>query len=241
MKKYFMAMTMMLSASLGSFAESSLSVKASNAVGDYDKVYASFVFGGASVGGFGRLNNYDAAYYFGGVDYFSMVGANIGYSHAFSLTSSEPLFFELGCELNYTSGSEVVAAYDQYMDLNVNMLNVQIPVNVTYHVPASDKFTIAPYAGFNLKINAVGTLELNNRYSFSMFNETDMEKLFDVGSTANRVQVGMNVGVNFILSKKMSFGYRFQQDLINYYKWEHSGSGVKLTTNNHYITLGYIL
>lgn len=39
----------------------------------------------------------------------------------------------------------------------------------------------------------------------------------------------------------MSFGYRFQQDLINYYKWEHSGSGVKLTTNNHYITLGYIL
>lgn len=241
MKKYFVAMAMMLSASLSSFAEPAVSVKSSNAGGDYDKLYASFVFGGANVGGFGLFSDYDAAGYFGNVDCFGMIGANVGYAHAFRLTSSVPLFLEAGGELNYISGTEAGVAYGQYVDFNVKMLNIQIPVNVTYHIPATDKFAIAPYLGVNLKVNAIGTFKFNDGDAYSLFSSKDMNNVFGLGDAANRVQVGMNLGVNFILSEKFTFGYRFQQDFNNYYKVKYRGCGVKLSTNNQYITLGYIL
>lgn len=199
---------------------------------DYNKVYTSF-----NVGSFSESTNLKYEGMKASDDEsVGLLGFNVGYAHGFNLKKSLPLFLELGGELNFNSGSED--------DVTYTFMNIAVPVNFVYRFGISDNFAIAPYAGLNFKINVLGKEKEEGDESESFFNKDDMGDDW----TANRFQLGMNVGVNFIVSNKFSFGYRFQPDFIKYQSEDFNGKkyGVdgsyehSTKHTNHYFTFGYI-
>lgn len=125
-------------------------------------------------------------------------------------------------------------------ETTLTFMNIAVPVNFIYRFDVSDKFSIAPYAGLNLKVNIIGKLKAKGASeSASFFKKEDMpagEKDF----TANRFQLGMNLGVNCIINKKFSAGYRFQPDFISYQSYNKNGIDYSTKITNHYFTFGYI-
>lgn len=238
----------MLTASSATFAQftNGGSKGAAGDNSDYNKVYTSFNVGSftysATAKGYGEKSSRDES--------AGLIGFNVGYAHGFNLKKSLPLFLELGGEFNFNSGTkkelklssrsgEFKVDDDEY---TVTFMNIAVPVNLVYRFDVSDKFSIAPYAGLNFKINILGKQkEDGDDESESFFNEDDMGKDFK----ANRFQLGMNVGVNFIVSNKFSFGYRFQPDFIKYQSADinyNDDIKVEVSTKhtNHFFTFGYI-
>lgn len=208
----------------------------------YGKVYASFNLAGVSLKGGGVVSSVDIAKATNGNDNVSMNGFNVGLLKGINLTKSAPLFLEIGGEVNYLAGSE------QMVDFK--MLNFQVPVNLTYRIPVCDGFAIAPYAGLNFKVNILGLVG-SSGVNYSLFSDDDValvEKYLGVKNydpqTANRFQLGMNAGVNFVIAKKLCIGYRFQPDFIDYYKYDFIvdkyPASLSLATSSHSISIGYI-
>lgn len=234
MKKFIIA-ALMLTASSATFAQftNGGSKGAAGDNSDYNKVYTSF-----NVGSFTYKESFKGGGYKGSDDEsVGLIGFNVGYAHGFNLKNTLPLFLELGGEFNFNSGSKDDDTY--------TFMNIAVPVNVVYRFGVSDNFAIAPYAGLNFKINVIGKVKDDDAdESESYFNKDDMGDDW----TANRFQLGMNVGVNFIVNNKFSFGYRFQPDFIKYQSWDKSVKyegekfeGEQSTKHtNHFFTFGYI-
>ena len=213
----------------------------------YNKIYASFVTGVGNLSGIGVPDKV-AKEYVGNVDSWGHMGFNVGYSRGINLGKSLPLFLELGGEINYTSGTEEGEYYGSDCDYSISLINVSVPVNVTYRVPVSEGFAIAPFAGVNFKYNAMGLVKGKTRKGesdwYSVFNEKNLKKYLGTDEGPNVFQIGLNVGVNFVVSNKFVFGYRFQPDLMDYFKYEKSyygeKYGAKIVTNTHAVSLGLI-
>ena len=213
----------------------------------YNKIYASFVSGVGNVSGIGVSDDL-AKESVGNVDSWGHVGFNVGYSRGINLVNSLPLFLELGGEVNYTSGTES-GEYGRYdCDYSISLINVSVPVNVTYRVPVSESFAIAPFAGVNFKYNAMGLVKGKTSRGesewYSVFNEKNLKKYLGTDEGPNVFQIGLNVGVNLVVSNKFVFGYRFTPDLTDYFKYEKSYYGEKyggkITTNTHAFSVGLI-
>ena len=136
---------------------------------------------------------------------------------------------------------------DFYEDLDrgettLTFMNIAVPVNFLYRFDVSEKFSIAPYAGLNLKLNIVGKAKAKGATeSSSFFKKDDFKKAgLDEDFAANRFQLGMNLGVNCIINKKFSAGYRFQPDFISYQSYNQNGIDYSTKITNHYFTFGYI-
>lgn len=240
MKKVLFTIALVLSTVISSYAQNK----------DYNRFYASFNMGSYSLKGMGDTRDSEIKEATAGLNSFGVIGVNMGYAHAISLSKTTPLFLELGLEANYSAGSEKVPGTTA--DINVKMLNLQVPLNFTYRIPVTEKFAIAPFVGANFKVNIIGNASVSvndyNSEAISFFNEDDMSAMSSITSgrteTANRFQIGMNAGVNFIIANKFSIGYRFQPDFMNYFgydiKLKSYDGGVKLTSTNHYISLGLI-
>ena len=122
-------------------------------------------------------------------------------------------------------------------ETSFTFMNIAIPVNFLYRFDVTDRFSIAPYAGMNFKINIIGKAKQKGESkSASFFNKDDVGE----DLTANRFQLGMNLGVNFMLDQKYSFGYRFQPDFISYQSYNKYGIEYSSKITNHYFTFGYI-
>lgn len=117
-------------------------------------------------------------------------------------------------------------------------MNIAVPVNFLYRFDISDKFSVAPYAGLNFKVNIIGKAKAKGASESASFFKKE-----DVGGddfTANRFQLGMNLGVNCIINKKFSAGYRFQPDFISYQSYNKYGLDYSTKITSHYFTFGYI-
>ena len=87
-------------------------------------------------------------------DNMSFNSVSLGYSKAFSVSKSLPLFVEAGAGLQYTWSDE---GSDEDMDVNTHLLSLKIPVDLMYKfdIPNSS-VSIMPYLGVNLRYNAWG-------------------------------------------------------------------------------------
>ncbi len=223
MKKLLISV-LMLAVSSVSFAQS-----------NYSKVYASFALGSYSEKVKGSaLGVSDTE-----KESVGLTGVNAGYAYGISLKDGTPMFLEVGGELSYKGGSQT----EDGTKCKYKFLDMSIPVNFVYCFPISEKFAIAPYAGLNFKFNFVGNCKVGDNDAISYF---DKDKVGDY--KANRFQIGMNVGVNCVISKHYCFGYRFQPNFMKYQSATGTvnilGTTVDIdsSTNitSHYITLGYI-
>ena len=181
-------------------------------------------------------------------------GAELGFIHGFGLSKSMPLFLEVGGRLqflhlnedeggdyyddddydyrryydddDYYYGKFVNKSDDEDEDISLNVLNLSVLVVATYKFDITDKFSIAPQFGFNLKFNLVAKWKEEfdgESESYSWFDEDEFDE------TAKRFQFGLNAGVGFSFSK-FYLGYRFQPDLSEFVK--------DYKTNANVITLG---
>lgn len=128
----------------------------------------------------------------------NLMGASVGYSHAFSLINSSPVFIEPGIAFQYLLFSKNVSTADIYhigknqLDDEVKdkmeLLSFKLPINVIYKFELPNtRISIAPFLGIILKINVsanektIHSEELKNKINhisqvspgFSKFKNAD--------------------------------------------------------------------
>lgn len=165
----------------------------------------------------------------------NLKGLTVGYTRGISLSSSTPLFFELGGQLNYATKSDSYSEYGESESLRLNFLALSVPVSLSYKLKFSNGLYIAPYAGIHFDLG----LLLNAKYSA----KSGSEKLSytasyynddDVDDTYNRFQMGYQVGAN-LGYKKINIGVGYKASFLPIY----SEDDFKIQTGGPVITLGY--
>lgn len=158
-----------------------------------------------------------------------MFGAGIGYLFGINITGHNlPLFLELGPEVNYTFN----AIEDKYYDEKtwLHFLNVGTPVDVAYRLRLSESISLAPFGGLDVRVNAMA-LATGDDYTASYFDSDDFEP------TANRFQLGWNVGMGFYFGK-FYLGYRFNSDIIPFMSDSEGRDNIEWTFKTNYVNLG---
>lgn len=167
----------------------------------------------------------------------SFTGISFGYSQAFSLTSSIPLFAEVGLGIQYSFYSD---GYEDEEDdfteeINLNMLSAKVPANLMYlfQIPNSS-VSLIPYVGVNFRYNisAKEKWTVEGYYEdieeeFNLFDKDDMGK----DGTWNRFQLGWNIGVKARFGEKFLVGLSYGSDFSEIAK------KTKISTTS--ISLGY--
>lgn len=151
-------------------------------------------------------------------------GFLVGFKFGNSLSSSDPIYLEYGFNFQYTS-------YSKHDD-DVNMGTLAVPLNLTYRwaIPNST-ITLAPYAGLTVKGHLWAKEEYKDSY-YGKKQKTDWFDEDDMGddNTANRLQLGWQIGVN-VGFKKFHVGIGYGKDLTDFFEDE------KFSATN--ITLGF--
>lgn len=167
----------------------------------------------------------------------SFTGLSFGYSQAFSLTSSIPLFAEVGLGIQYSFYSD---AYEDDKDdyteeIKFNMVSAKVPANLMYlfQIPNSS-ISLIPYVGVNFRYNILAkekwTVEgyyEDIEEEYNLFDKDDMGK----DAKWNRFQLGWNIGA------KARFGGKFLVSLSYGSDFSEIAKKTKISTTS--ISLGY--
>ena len=140
-------------------------------------------------------------------------GAELGFIHGFGLSKNIPLFLEVGGRLQFLHLN--LDDWEEDLDITDNFLNLSVPVVATYKFNVTDKISIAPQFGFNLKFNLVAKEKDEYKGESESYSWFDEDEWGD--DAAKRFQFGLNAGVGFSFSK-FYLGYRFQPDLSEFIK-----------------------
>ncbi|MCM1066020.1 MAG: PorT family protein [Muribaculaceae bacterium] len=168
----------------------------------------------------------------------SLNGFGLNYIHGFGITESLPMYIEAGASINFGFHSKKFGKeYSEYDDAwyqekeAMQNFNLTIPVNFTYHFKVwEEKLTIAPYTGFNFKIN------MATRFKDSCdSNDPDYKEdgkwysAFDKGEDAmdgkdytwNVFQMGWQIGCN-VKYDRYFLGLEYCWDMIPAYRHDFS-------------------
>ena len=143
----------------------------------------------------------------------SLTGVSLAYTFGINVTGhSTPLFLEVGPDISYTQRTdEVDIWYDAFSvvheDVKMQILSLGTPLNLTYRLPLSDAFVLAPSAGLNAKLNLLAKT--------SSGGET--ADLLDHG--AKRFQLGCNAGCG-IYYGRYYLGLQYAYDLTPFYTYQ---------------------
>ncbi len=158
----------------------------------------------------------------------SFTGLSLGYSKAFGVSQSIPLFVEAGIGLQYSFHSE---SFDDE-DYKWHMLSAKIPVSLIYawQIPHSS-ITLMPNLGLDLRYNLSGKLKYeydDEDEEYDLFDKDEMGGSDDVWK---RFQIGCHIGVKARFNEKFLVGLSYGTDFSEICK------KVKISTAS--ITLGY--
>ena len=130
----------------------------------------------------------------------------LGVSHAINIVDSQPLYLEIGGNVQYGFTSDFID-----FDLSWKMLSLGVPVNLTYAWHVTDKFAIAPYLGLNLRFNLWGELEDSN-----IFDDDDLGDDLQ----HKRFQMGWQIGANFQFNNSFFIGGGYGTDFMELFEAE---------------------
>lgn len=178
-----------------------------------------------------------------GADDQSFTAFTLGFNKAFSIMQNQPLFIEVGGAVQYSFYSEDAMDDDlDWDDYDVpqqkfGMLSLKVPVSLTYNWQVSDNLAIAPYAGLTARFNIVGSTWIKfdedfmddvKEYRKSYYEELqkmeesknifDKDDMGDKDATANRFQLGWQIGVNFKFNNKWYLGAAYGADFSEFSK-----------------------
>lgn len=171
---------------------------------------------------------------------WSTNGFGLNYIHGFKLSSSMPMFIELGGNIDFmfysdSEKDEGITYTDRIQDINL-----QVPVNYTYRFNVADNFSIAPYLGLNFKLHLL-TQERGEVKGHGVNEKSDWVSFFDkdkVGEGYKRFQMGWQVGVNFQYTK-FSLGIQYGTDFIPFFSYKGGDKTYRVNTNNLKVLVGY--
>ena len=168
-----------------------------------------------------KFNDNDNALFHKG----SMDGFTIGYNRGIGLSSSMPLYLEVGGGLQYSTGSND--------DVDVHLLSVVAPVSVLYHFSfPNSTIGIEPLAGLNFRYNGWGEIN-DDMDTYDPFSDDDTGD-----NPANRFQVGLHLGVNAVF-KKFVLGLKYNIGLSNFWKVKGDYVTTNVKFNTFTISAGY--
>lgn len=145
-------------------------------------------------------------------------GFTLGYNKAISVSSSIPLFVEVGGAICYAYWSED-GIYDEDVEVKINMWSLKVPISLTYDWQVSNKVSILPYAGLTFRYNLIGKYkeEYSGEYDcygdesddgdLNLFDDDDMN-----GDAWKRFQIGWQIGVNAKFNNKFLVGISYGSD-----------------------------
>ncbi len=172
----------------------------------------------------------------------SFTGLSLGYSRAFSVSPTIPLYAEAGIGAQYSFNKDTDHYEDDgifYVTKKHNALSARVPVNLMYKwdIPYS-KFALMPYFGVNFRFNILAKenrertdvvngviLSTENRKA-DCFDDDDMEK------TWSRFQAGWELGFKVAYNNTYQIGIAWGKDFNDF------AHNTKAKYTN--ITLGYM-
>ncbi|MBP3737746.1 MAG: outer membrane beta-barrel protein [Muribaculaceae bacterium] len=171
----------------------------------------------------------------GDADKVNFNAFSLGYSKAFALSQSVPIFLEAGLAAQFMFKSETVD--ERYYEddswwkekQSIHMLSVKVPVNVIYkwNIPNS-RVELMPFMGISLRGNVWGewkeSLETvvngkhndeNGSDSYNLFSKDEME-----GKQWKRFQIGWQAGIKARFNEKFLIGGSIGTDFMEIAKKE---------------------
>lgn len=151
----------------------------------------------------------------------SFNGLTLGVSRAINVMQSQPLFVEIGGNVQFGFTNDMADS-----DLKWKMLSIGVPVNLTYAWHVSDKFAIAPYLGLNMRLNLWGNITHDDfDDSLNIFDDDDVDDL-----QHKRFQIGWQIGANFQFNNSFYIGAGYGTDFMEIFE--------NCKIGRAYITLG---
>lgn len=152
-------------------------------------------------------------------DNYSLNSISAGFQNTIQYPTSS-VFWEIGIGLQY--------AFKDKDGIKYNWFAVKLPINFGYNIEVEDlNLLIAPYAGINLRAHIFGKYKVGD-YDCELFKSKD-----DDGLGWKWFQVGWQVGLRAVFSKKILIGVSYGTDFTSYYK-----DADKLSTLS--VTLGFV-
>lgn len=91
---------------------------------------------------------------------YSLNGVVIGYSIDFKLPGKHPVYIGTGIDARFTLRDKTFHDSPTYNEINARihtrLFNLNIPLNLSYRIPASNLFSVIPQFGFNLRVQLYG-------------------------------------------------------------------------------------
>lgn len=166
----------------------------------------------------------------------SFTGLSLGYSQAFSIIQSQPLFLEAGLGVQYSfktmDGEDFGFDEDDEVEVKFNMFSVKVPVNLLYKfdIPNSS-VSLMPHIGANLRYNLSGKMKAEGEDDSEEVDLFDKDDMGSSKATWKRFQIGWQAGVKARFGQNFLVGVSYGSDFSEIAKKTKVG-----TTS---ITLGY--
>lgn len=128
-------------------------------------------------------------------------GFEVGYVHGFALSKNTPLFFQTGLKMDMGFESESASESGLKMTGSLTTMSFSVPLDISYKLVFGENSNVAfiPFAGFNLKLNALA--ELSAKASYNGQHESESISLFDDEIGMKRFQAGWHIGFGFQINK----------------------------------------
>lgn len=178
-----------------------------------------------------------------GADDQSFTGFSLGYSHAFSLSLTTPLFVEVGLGGQYSSYEKEWYEDEEYYDGSgtfrsrrsngLDLWSIKAPINFLYRYDIPNSLvSLMPFVGVNLRFNVSGKQENYIGYKTLEADVFDDKEMGGSDNTFNRIQLGWHVGMKANFLKHIMVGLSYGTDITEISK--------KTKINALTITAGYI-
>lgn len=172
--------------------------------------------------------------------YFNGFGA--GYDIDFRVSSTMPIYVGTGLDVRGAWHGEKIIESGDYnpVDIQVNstLVNLNMPINVSYRVPVAQDFYLTPQLGLDFRVQLYGHSKVENvvkldhdddldlgDYSVNLFSDKDMN-----GDKLRRFQFGWHAAV-IAEYQRISLGLSYGTDFVKLHK--------NLGGSNFLVSVGY--
>lgn len=174
-------------------------------------------------------------------DGFSANGFGVEYTRGFGLASF-PLYLEAGVKATFGFHSDSEKESGVKLEEKFSAISLNIPVNVAYRIDlGANNMSVTPFTGLNFRVRCTAQEKITASYNgdsesetFSYFSKDDMEDMTGDDKTANRFQMGWNIGARFNYGA-FGIGLGYTLDFMKFY----SNGEAKTSTGTFNVGLSY--
>lgn len=172
-------------------------------------------------------------------DSFSANGFGVEYTRGFGVASF-PLYVEAGLKATFGFDSDSEKEGPVKIEDKFTAISLNIPVNVAYRISlGANNMSVTPYTGLNFRVRCMAQNKMTASYNdesesetMSWFNKDDMDP------TANRFQMGWNIGARFNYGP-FGIGLGYTLDFMKFYNVDEDGYKNHISTGTFNVGLSY--